>query len=184
MDIQHPEVGVCGLSCRLCPMYNTQTESKCAGCKSANRIAVGCPFITCAVKKKGIEFCWECSENCKCDRWTKHRKAGKLHDSFKCYQKLEDDISFVQKHGVVAFEEQQRIREHILRDMLNEFNDGRSKSYYCIAATVLKVDELHDILAKARKQSKGMTQKEKAKVMHSILELVSNDKDYLLKLRK
>jgi hypothetical protein len=26
-------------------------------------MAVGCPFITCAVKKKGIEFCWDCEEN-------------------------------------------------------------------------------------------------------------------------
>ena len=68
--------------------------------------------------------------------------------------------------------------------MLREFNDGRSKSYYCIAATVLKIDELQDILNKARQQSKGMTPKEKAKVMHSMLELISNDRGYLLKLRK
>jgi hypothetical protein len=56
LDIQYAEVGVCGLSCRLCSMYHTQTESRCAGCKSYARMAVGCPFITCAVKKKGIEF--------------------------------------------------------------------------------------------------------------------------------
>ncbi|TEB08592.1 hypothetical protein Psch_02157 [Pelotomaculum schinkii] len=52
MKIKHPEIGVCGLSCRLCPRYHTDTKSKCHGCKSQARIAVGCPFITCAVKKK------------------------------------------------------------------------------------------------------------------------------------
>ena len=184
MNIQYPEVGVCGLSCRLCPMYHMQTESRCAGCKSTARMAVGCPFITCAVKKKGVEFCWQCTENSTCDRWKRHREAGKQHDSFKCYQKLEDDISFIRKHGIMEFEKLQKIREHVLKEMLREFNDGRSKSCYCIAATVMKIDELQDILTKARQQSKGMQPKEKAKVMHSMLELISNDKGYLLKLRK
>jgi len=59
MDIKFIEVGVCGLSCRLCPTYHSKAESKCAGCKSPDRMAVGCPFITCAVKKKGVEFCWQ-----------------------------------------------------------------------------------------------------------------------------
>lgn len=57
MQVDYPEIGICGLSCRLCPSYHIEGKSRCAGCKSANRMAVGCPFITCAVKKKGIEFC-------------------------------------------------------------------------------------------------------------------------------
>ena len=68
--------------------------------------------------------------------------------------------------------------------MLQEFNGGRSKSYYCIAATVLKIDELQDALNKAKEQSKEMQLKEKDKVMHSILEHISNEKGYFLKLRK
>ena len=184
MNAQYPEIGVCGLSCRLCPKYNMQTKSRCPGCKSIDRMVVGCPFLTCAVKKKGVEFCWQCTENGECERWKKHRESGKKHDSFKCYQKLEDDISFICKHGITEFEKLQRIREYVLKEMLGEFNDGRSKSYYCIAVTVLKIDELLDILAKARLQSKGMLPKEKAKVMHSILEQISNEKDHYLKLRK
>jgi hypothetical protein len=184
MNIQFPEVGVCGLSCRLCPMYQSQTESKCGGCKSLARMAVGCPFITCAVKKREVEFCWKCSENTACDKWKKHRKAGNQRDSFKCYQKLEDDIAFIQKNGVLAFDEQQKIRENILKEMLNEFNDGRSKSYYCIATTLMTIDELKDILIKARQQSNGMRPKDKAKIMHAMINQNSNEKGYLLKLRK
>ncbi len=135
-------------------MYHTQTESKCDGCKSPARKAVGCPFITCAVKKRRIEFCWQCTENGVCERWKKHREAGKQRDSFKCYQKLEVDISFILKHGVVEFEKQQKIREHLLKEMLREINDGRSKSCYCVAATVLEISELQDILTKAREQYK------------------------------
>jgi hypothetical protein len=178
------EVGVCGLSCRLCPMHHTQSESRCLGCKSSARIAVGCTFITCAVKQKKLEFCWQCPENTTCKKWKNHREASKQHDSFKCYQKLEDDVQFILKHGEGAFEDNQKIRENLLKEMLEEFDNGRSKSYYCIAATVLEIDELQEALIKAKDQSKGMLQKEKAKVMHSILDAIASQKGYLLKLRK
>jgi hypothetical protein len=103
---------------------------------------------------------------------------GKQHDSFKCYQKLEDDIEFILEHGVTDFEKQQKIRELFLEEMLQEFNDGRSKSYYCIAATVLEIDEVQEVLTKARDKSRGMPLKEKAKVMHSMLEFISAQKGY------
>ncbi|WP_276619575.1 DUF3795 domain-containing protein [Syntrophomonas wolfei] len=62
IKVKYPEIGVCGLSCRLCPNYHMNTKSRCLGCKSKDRIVVGCPFITCAVKKRRIEFCWDCKD--------------------------------------------------------------------------------------------------------------------------
>jgi hypothetical protein len=156
MKINYPEIGVCGLSCRLCPRYHTEGESKCGGCKTESRMVVGCPFITCAVKKKGLEFCWDCEESGTCEKWKKHREAGKQHDSFKCYQKLEDDISFIQKNGVDEFEKSQKIREKLLTEILKEFNERHSKSYYCIAATVLEIEELKKALSEAKELSEGL----------------------------
>ena len=172
------------LSCRLCPMFQTQASGRCAGCKSTGRIAVGCPFITCAVKNKEIEFCWQCQENTTCKKWEKHREEGKHRDSFKCYQKLEDDITFIQERGVEEFDRQQKIRESFLKEMLDGFNDGRSKTYYSVAATVLPVDELQNALLKAQEKSDGKQSKEKSKVMHKVLEEISKQKGYCLKLRK
>ena len=184
MKIKHPGIGICGLSCRLCPNYHMNTISRCLGCKSEDRMAVGCPFITCAIKKKGIEFCWDCEENKTCEKWRKHREAGKKVDSFKCYQKLEDDIDFIQKRGVVEFEKLQKIREQLLKEMLQEFNEGRSKRHYCIATTVLEIDELKEALTKVRDGSKGLEIKEKYKLLHSILDEIAKQKNYCLKLRK
>lgn len=62
-----------------------------------------------------------------CEKWRKHRESGKKVDSFKCYQKLDDDIAFIKKNGVDEFEKLQKIREYILREMLQGFNEGRSK---------------------------------------------------------
>ena len=184
MHFKYIEIGVCGLSCRLCPRYHTETASKCDGCKSENRMVVGCPFITCAIKNKGIEFCWNCEDNKTCEKWKKHREYGKHHDTFKCYQKLEDNISFIQKYGVNEFEQVQKTREKLLKEMLQEFNEGRSKSYYCIAVTVFEIDELKKALTEAREDSAGLEIKAKSKILHSILNEITERKNYYLQLRK
>ncbi|UCC59139.1 MAG: DUF3795 domain-containing protein [Candidatus Bathyarchaeum sp.] len=184
MRILYPEIGICGLSCRLCPMYHIEGKSKCGGCKSEFRMAAGCPFITCAIKRKEIEFCWDCTEHKICGKWRKHREAGKEHDSFKCYQKLEDNISFIQENGISEFERLQKMREKLLKEMLQDFNEGRSKRHYCIAATVFEIDELRKLLNGGIEQSKGLGIKEKSKVLHSLLDSAAKKKNYLLKLRK
>ncbi len=131
---RYPEIGVCGPSCRLCPGFHRATESRCSGCKTRSRITLGCSFTTCALQQKGVEFCWECKENGSCERWEKHRETGKKFDSFKCYQTLENDIAFIQKNGVAEFEKIRKVRVQFLEKMLQEFDEGRSKSYDCIVA--------------------------------------------------
>ena len=109
---------------------------------------------------------------------------GKQHDSIVCYQKLEDNIGFIQKNGIEEFEKQQNAREKLVRSMLSEFNDGRSKTFYCIAATILEIRDLEDVLAEARERSMGLDVKAKSEVMHSLLNKIAENKNYLLKLRK
>ncbi|HZK31095.1 MAG TPA: hypothetical protein VFC43_07695 [Methanoregula sp.] len=147
-------------------------------------MGAGCPFITCALKKKGIEFCWNCEENETCVKWARHRESSKKVDSFTCYQKLKDDIGFIQKHGVSEFEKTQKNKEHLLKEMLQGFNEGRSKSYYCIAATVMDIGELEEALDKARKNSDGLAIQEKSGVLHSLLDEIARQRNYYLKLRK
>jgi hypothetical protein len=184
MQISYPEIGICGLSCRLCPRYHTKGTSRCDGCKGRFRMGAGCPFITCAVKKKGIEFCWQCKENEACERWAKRREWGRYHDSFTCYQTLEDNIAFIQRNGITKFRASQRIREKLLREMISSFNEGRSKTYYCIAAAVLKIEELKAALAKARTQSADLDTKGKSMVLHALLDNVAERKQIRLTLRK
>ncbi len=151
-----------------------------------NRIPDGCrlPVYHVCLEKRGIEFCGDCTERQTCEKWAKHRESGKKADSFKCYQKLEDDIAFVRKNGAEAFEKTQKKREHLLKEMLREFNEGRSKSYYCIAATVMETGELEAALSEARKHSEGLEIKERSRVLHSLLDEIARERNYHLKLRK
>lgn len=184
MKISHVEVGACGLSCRLCPAYYRETKSRCPGCKSEYRMGAACTFINCAVKKKKIEFCGFCEENKTCAKWQKHKDMGKRLDSIVSYQKLEDNIAFIEKHGILEFEQQQKTRGKLLRAILGEFNEGRSKSFYCVAATLLEIGELEAVLEEAKKKAQELDVKAKSEVMHLLLEEIANKKNYLLKLRK
>ena len=184
MLIEHPQIGICGLSCRLCPSYHIKGQSKCDGCKSEYRMRVGCPFITCAVKRKGLEFCWQCDESAACEKWQAHREFSQAHDTFVCYQKLEDNIAFVQQHGIDEFKKYQLLRERYLLEMLDEYNEGRSKRYYSIAATVLEIAALEEALLQAKKLSANLDIKEKSKIMHAILDEIAEKHGYHLRLRK
>jgi hypothetical protein len=69
--------------------------------------------------------------------------------------------------------------------MLSEFNEGRSKSYYCIASTVLNIDELKEAIEEAKNRSKDILDiKKKSKLMHSILDEIAEKNKYILKIRK
>ncbi|MDD5639194.1 MAG: DUF3795 domain-containing protein [Candidatus Pacebacteria bacterium] len=182
MKSKYSEIGVCGLSCRLCPAYVIKTKSRCPGCKTEWRLAGPCSILRCAVKRK-VEFCGLCEESKTCEKWKKHREMGKHCDSFKCYKKLDEDVAFIQKNGLSEFRKSQKIREKLLWKMLNGFNEGRSKSYYCLVSTILEVSEIEKSLQEAKEKSKGLTLKEKAKLLHSIFEKIAQKKGYYLKLR-
>jgi hypothetical protein len=184
VESHHPEVGVCGLSCRLCPHYHTDGESRCAGCRSEARMAVGCPFITCAVKRRSIEFCWECDEGDSCERWAGHREFGRTRDTFVSYASLEDNIAAIRRDGIDAFVAVQREREALLVEMIAEFNEGRSKTFYCIAATVLDPAQVRAALESARVSAAGMDARGRAKVLHGLLDEAAAARCLRLALRK
>ena len=165
-------------------MYQTEAKSRCEGCKSPRgRMAAGCGFITCALTR-GIEFCWDCEEGAVCARWEKIREMGKHHDSPKCYQTLEADITLAQECGIAEFEKQQKERERLLLNMLTGYNEGRSKSFFCVAATVLPVEDLEASLSRAARETRGLDPKGKAKALRALLERAAADRDLSLKLRK
>jgi len=55
-------------------------------------------------------------------------------------------MDFIRDHGLDRFLEQQKQRISLLERMLGGYDDGRSKSFYCIAATLLPIADLEDAL--------------------------------------
>ena len=73
--------------------------------------------------------------------------------------------------------------------MINNFNEGRSRSIYCIATTMLSITDLEKSVDKANQKIKtdevGLDDvKTKAKILREILNKVALKDDVDLKLRK
>lgn len=184
MEDRYPLIGTCGLSCRLCPRHHTEGTSRCPGCRSPERRAAGCPFLTCAVKKRQLAFCWDCPDSGDCGRWQAHRDAGTRQDSFISYQSLEEDIAWVRDHGIGAFDARQAGRAELLAEMLEGFNDGRSKQLYCTAASVLAPETLRQALEEARRETDGGDRREAARILRGKLEAAARRDGRVLSLRK
>jgi len=148
-----PTLGCCGLDCGLCPRYHTEGDSRCPGCCGPKFFDKhpSCGFITCCVKKKGLEVCAQCDEfPC-----TRTEDSENVLDSFVTHRKTLPNLYLIKAHGLAAFMEQQKKRIELLETMITDFNDGKSKSFYCIAATLLPVADLETAVMNSENRIKS-----------------------------
>ena len=186
----YPTIGCCGLDCGLCPRYYTVGSSKCPGCCGPdffNRHP-SCSYITCCVKKKKLEICAQCDEF-PCSKFESWLVDGGEYDSFLTHKKAHHNLNFIRKHGIEEFIEQQRKRIRLLETILKNFNDGRSKSFYCIAATLLPITDLEISLNKTKQKIEADKIrlddfKTKSKILKGFLNNFAAKKRIELKLRK
>ena len=177
----YPTIGVCGLDCGLCPRYYTVGPSRCPGCCGPDFFNKhpSCSFITCCVKKKNLEVCAECSEfPCSKFKSDEEYQQLELSSSYPPDRKVMSNINFIREHGVKKFIDQQEKRIRLLETMLENYNDGRSKSFFCKVAALLDITSLEtsldDITQKIEINNiKSNDIKTKAKILKSILKEVA-----------
>ena len=173
----YPTIGVCGLDCGLCPRYYTVGTSRCPGCAGPDfsNKHPSCSFITCCVKKKNFEVCAECPEF-PCSKFKSEEEYQQLKQSssYPPYKKVMSNLNFIKEYGIKKFIEQQKKRIKLLETMIENFDDGRSRSFYCKAAALLDLTSLENSLDKATQKIKTDNikpndTKTKAKIFKSIL---------------
>jgi len=64
------------------------------------------------------------------------------------------NLNFIKGHGIKKFIGQQKKRIKLLEIMLNNFNDGRSRSFFCKATALLDLTSLTSSLDKATQKIK------------------------------
>ena len=146
-----PTIGCCGIDCGLCPRYHTAGSSRCPGCAGPDFFEKhpSCVHITCCVKKRKLEVCAKCDEF-PCSKFESWADG----DSFVTHKKTLFNLDSIRREGLEGFVEQQGKRIGLLKTMLEEFDDGRSKSYYCIATALLPVTVLEESMRRAQGQIK------------------------------
>ena len=183
---KYPTIACCGLDCGLCPVYYTKGPSRCPGCCGPDFFNKHptCSIITCCVKKNSLETCAECSEfPClKINKWDKY-------DSFISHQVSLSNLNLIKENGLSVFIEQQEKRIELLKKMLEDFNEGRSKSFYCIATALLPIKDLEQALEESEEIIKNKIinledLKTKSKILKDKINEIANKKKIELKLRK
>ena len=181
----YPTIGVCGLDCGLCPRYYAVGPSRCPGCCGPDFFNKhpSCSFITCCVKKKNLEVCAECS-NFPCSKFKSDEEYQQLKESssYPSYKKVMPNLNFIKKHGIEKFVGQQKKRIKLLETMIENFDDGRSRSFFCKAVTLLDLISLENSFDAASKKIKADNIesndiKNKAKILKSILNEIAQERN-------
>jgi len=155
---KYPTIAVCGLDCGLCPRYYTAGPSRCPGCAGPDFFNKhpSCSFITCCVKNKGLVACGQCTDfPCPKFKSEKEYRLMKGSSSYPPPGKMIANLKAIKEHGIEAFAGQQRRRIKLLERMLADFDDGRSKSYYCRSAALLDPAALESALDAATRKIKA-----------------------------
>lgn len=180
---EYPLFSLCGLNCGLCPRYQTEGKSKCPGCGGENFHLQHptCAVITCNKKHDDVEFCFQCSSY-PCEKYSRPSDV----DSFITYRNVIADLEKVQKNGIEGYAAMLEEKIEILGFLIENYNDGRSKNFYCIAVNLFGLDKLREIVKKITEEISEMDIPLNGKIeqIKTLLEFEAAEAGFELKLRK
>ena len=170
-------LSLCGLNCGLCPMF---LNKNCPGCGGGEGNQ-SCKIAKCSMAHGGVEYCFQCSEY-PCEKY-KHIDD---FDSFITHRNQRGDLEKAQQIGIEAYNAEQTEKTKILDVLLSNYNDGRKKTFFCVAVNLLDIHELREVLRKIehRADMEMLTLKERGAFVASLLQDAAAKKNIDLKPRK
>jgi len=176
--------GCCGIFCVLCPRFQSKAPSRCLGCQILC-LTISCKIYNCCVKKKGLITCADC-EDFPCE---KNNPETHQYEYFVTHQSCIQNLRRIKEAGLEVWLEEQRERRLLVEELLDNYNEGRSMSFYCLACTLMPpnlvskaVDEAREILINS--QVDDLDIKAKAKTVKLVIQDLAAQCGIDLKLRK
>jgi hypothetical protein len=158
-------VGCCGLYCGLCSKYQSKAPSRCVGCRLGEQHS-WCSIWNCCVKKHGFETCTECEEVFNCEIFVR-RKVAQWIPAF-------DNLRRIKESGLKNWLKEQKKRQALVEELLDNYNEGRSMSFFCKACARMPINLINDTVKESSKKivSEGIEKsdiKAKTKILKSAL---------------
>lgn len=178
---QYPLFSACGLNCGLCTRHQTEGKSRCPGCAGENFSAVhpACGVLSCC-QRRGHEYCYEC-EAYPCEKYT----GADAADSFITHLHQFSDMEKAETLGIIAYQNELDEKIAILEKLLTVYNDGRRKSFYCLAVNLLTLADVRAVMAVIEAECQpDWSVKEKAKAAAHVFQETAEKRGLSLKLRK
>jgi hypothetical protein len=134
-------VGCCGLYCGLCSKYQSKTPSRCIGCSLGEQHS-WCSIWNCCVKKHGFDTCTECNEIFNCEIFLR-RKVAEWIPAF-------DNLRQIKEVGLENWLKEQKDRQSLVEELLHNYNEGRSMSFFCKACARMPLNLLYDCVKESK----------------------------------
>lgn len=168
---------LCGLNCGLCTM---RLNGYCPGCGGGEGNQ-SCKIARCSMQHGKPEYCNQCEEF-SCEKYEKMDEF----DSFITHQNRKRDLKKQQEIGAEAYRAEQEEKIHILEWLLANCNDGRKKTFFCLAVNLLELEDVRKVMEQIRTDEMfgGLSLKEKAGYAAGRFQKVAGERGILLKLRK
>lgn len=135
---ENPLFSLCGLNCGLCQMY---IGGHCPGCGGGDGNQ-SCAIARCSLERGGIAYCWQCEEY-PCARYD----GLDTYDSFVICRTRGRDVELARLQGVEAYMAGLKERMLALDALLAHYNDGRRKSFFTAAASLLPLADIRRVMA-------------------------------------
>lgn len=177
----YPFFSACGLNCGLCPRHHTDGGSKCPGCAGEGFSAKhpSCGVLSCS-QRRGLEYCFECS-----DYPCKKYDGADNYDSFITHKNQLSDMEKARNLGSEAYKAELDKKIPLLTELLKGYDDGRRKSFFCLAVNLLELSELGFVLERLEVEAAGVDGiAERAALAAGLLQAEAESKHVTLKLRK
>ena len=170
-------ISLCGLNCGLCPMH---LNKYCPGCGGGEGNQ-SCKIAKCSLEHNGVEYCFQCSKY-PCEKYSHIDDF----DSFITHRNRRADLKKAKEIGIEAYNAEQLEKIKILDILLSGFNDGRKKTLFCTAVTLLDLLELREVLRQIENRSdlETLMLKEKSAFAAELLKAAAAKNNIELKLRK
>jgi hypothetical protein len=165
---KEPSFSLCGLNCALCPRFHTEGPSRCLGCGGSDFSLKHptCAVVSCNKKHDFVEFCFECSAY-PCKRYTQPN----LLDSFISYKMVGQHMAEAEG-DLFQYLKKLKRKQQILEDLIINFNEGKSKGFYCLAVNLLPLSDLEEIVL-VIKSSEGISQMSRAELVKKAKSLIT-----------
>jgi len=87
--------------------------------------------------------------------------------------------------GIEAYKAELNLKIQVLEELLNNYNDGRRKGFYCLAINLLGLDDIDFVMQQIRNEVHSQaTLKEKATTAVRFFNSKADEKGISLKMRK
>nr|WP_246597292.1 DUF3795 domain-containing protein [Faecalicatena faecalis] len=168
---------LCGLNCGLCTMH---LDGYCPGCGGGEGNQ-SCKIAKCSLEHGKIEYCFQC-RSFPCEKYD----ITEEYDSFITHRNRFKDFEKIKALGIEAYKTEQIEKTEILADLLKNYNDGRKKTFFCLAVNLLELDDLQAVMEKMKtaEQEKDVSVKEKALYLTELIQETASQKSVILKLRR